>query len=55
MCKPNEPPKGGWLFASATVVVTFAVAKIDTVTADVICMAVTAYALMLDYRHSKHQ
>ena len=48
MCKSNEPPKGGWLFASATVVVTFAVAKIDTVTADIICMAVMAYTLMLD-------
>ena len=54
MCKPNEPPKGGWLFASATIVVTFAVAKIDTVTANIICMAVMAYALMLD-RNGRHR
>ena len=45
MLNGNEEPRGGSMLWYLTVVLIVMSAKVDTITADLICTALTAYAM----------
>lgn len=51
MCQPNEEPPRGNLRLFMTVVLVIVAAKIDTITADVVCVIFMVYVMTMDYRH----
>ena len=52
----EKPPEGGpLLLAFATVFIVIVATRIDTLTADIIAVAFTGYAFVVDYRNNKRE
>lgn len=53
MCKSNEEPPQGDLWPFMTVILVIVAAKIDTITADAMCMIFMIYVMAMDYLHRR--
>ncbi|KAB8287333.1 hypothetical protein DSM100688_1692 [Bifidobacterium ramosum] len=54
MRNQNEEPRGGSMLWYMTMVLIVMSAKVDTITADLICASLTAYAIWIHHNESRH-
>lgn len=53
MRNPDEEPHGGSMLGYLTVIIIVMSAKIDPITADVICVGLTVYAMWAHHEESR--